>query len=71
MILIQTFALATIGLFGFLLLALYVEYVDKLLTRLPHLEDRLGFYVVMAAGGVTLLIMYGGVVAQVFYWTGG
>ena len=68
MILFQTFVLSTIVLFGFLLLALYLEYTDKLLASRPHLEDRIGVYVVMAAGGVTLLVLYGGAVAQMLYW---
>lgn len=67
MILLQLFVLATIGLCGFLLLALYVAYIDKFQAKRPNLEEGIWFDFVVGAGGVTLLIMYGWAVAQVLY----
>lgn len=68
MILLQTFVFAAIVLLEGLLLALYVTCVDKFLESRPYLRDSLGFYVVVAAGCITTLVLYGGFVAQMFVW---
>lgn len=71
MILLQVFVAAAIGLLGFLLLALYIACVDKFLDNRPQYDPSPVFYVAVAAGGVTVLILYSGLVAQFASWAEG
>lgn len=66
MILLTTFVYVVVGFLGFLLMAGYIERWMN--------THRAGFsvlgFLVFIAGGVALLCLYIGLVAQVFDWAG-
>ena len=69
MILLTTFLFAVVGFLGFLILAGYIEMVERWMDSRRAYHSALGFLVFMV-GGVALFCLYIGLVAQVFVWAG-
>lgn len=69
MILLAAFVYAVAGFLGFLLLAGYVEMVERWMDTGRAYHSMPGFLVFMA-GGVAIFCVYAGLVVQVFDWTG-
>ena len=69
MILLTVFVCAAVGFLGFLILAGYIEMVERWMDSRRAYHSALGFLVFMV-GGVALFCLYVGLVTQVFVWAG-